>query len=458
MNNALLPVIPETVTVHLGAPDAPADNITVSFPDYIKNVASSEIYPTWPEAALRANIYAQITYVLNRIYTEYYRSRGYDFDITNDTSLDQSFVPGRDIFENISRTVDEIFNSYIVRQGFVDPLFARYCDGVRTTCEGLSQWGSVELAEAGLGAYEILTRYYGDDIDLREDVPIENIPESAPPVPLAFGSSGNDVRQLQLRLNRIARNYPQIPTVYPPDGIFDSRTEEAVRVFQRIFNLTVDGVVGRATWYKLIYVASAVKRLNDTLSEGVRFEDLENPFENALSVGSEGDSVEALQYFLQVISRFSPSIPSPPLDGIYGESTANSVRAFQREWGIPESGEVDLVTGQRLFDVYRADLATLPDSVFSQTARPYPGVPLRRGSSGEDVALLQEYVNRIAEVYPALSTLSVDGDYGEATEQNVFIIQEALSLPETGVVDLATWEGIARIYDTILGGDRPPLS
>ena len=457
MNNAFLPVIPETVTVHLGAPDAAAENITVSFPDYIKNVASSEIYPTWPEAALRANIYAQITYTLNRIYTEYYRSRGYDFDITNDTALDQSFVKGRDIFENISQIVDEVFNSYIVRQGFVEPLFARYCDGERTLCEGLSQWGSVTLAEEGLGAYDILTRYYGEDITLRENVPIEAIPDSLPPIPLRFGASGNDVRQVQLRLNRIARNYPSIPTVYPPDGFFDSRTEAAVRAFQRIFNLQEDGIVGKATWYKLIYVANAVKRLNDTLSEGVRFEDVTNPFDSVLSVGSSGETVEALQYFLQVISRFTPTVPAPLLDGVFGESTAESVRAFQAEWGLDVTGEVDLVTGQRIFDVYRADIAEVPDSVFSATARPYPGIPLRRGSSGEDVALLQGYLNTIAEVYPTLSPLTVDGDFGSATERNVFLMQEALSLPATGVVDLATWEGIARVYDTVLGGDRPSI-
>jgi len=457
MDNALLPVIPETVTVHLGAPDSPAENITVSFPDYIKNVASSEIYPTWPEAALRANIYAEISYVLNRVYTEYYRSRGYDYDITNDTRVDQSFVKDRDVFENISQIVDEVFNSYIARQGFVDPLFASYCDGVRTTCEGLSQWGSVDLAEEGLSAYDILTRYYGDDIEIRENVPVENIPESAPPIPLRFGASGNDVRQVQLRLNRIARNYPSIPTVYPPNGFFDSQTEEAVKAFQRIFSLTPDGIVGNATWYKLIYVGNAVKRLNDTLSEGVRLEDVIKPFESELRVGSEGETVEVLQYLLQVISRFTPSIPAPPLDGIFGDATAESVKAFQREWGLAENGVVDQRTGQLIFDVYRADIRSVPGSIFSQTAKPYPGIPLRRGSSGEDVADLQEYLNTARERYPALTLLTVDGEFGEATERNVFLIQAILSLPETGVVDLATWEGLARIYDEIRAGDRSSL-
>ena len=458
MNAALLPVIPETITVHLGPADAAAENITVSFPDYIKNVASSEIYPTWPEAAIRANLYAQISFAMNRIYTEFYRSRGYDFDITNDTSIDQSFVKNRDVFENISRIVDDIFTSYIVRDGFVEPLFARYCDGYRSTCEGLSQWGTVPLAEEGLSAFDILRRFYGDDISLVENAPIAAVEESLPPVPLRFGSVGNDVRQVQLRLNRIARNYPAIPLITPPDGVFDSRTEEAVRAFQRIFNLQQDGVVGRATWYRLIYIANAVKRLNEVVSEGVTFADIQQPLDEVLSLGSSGDFVEIVQYFLQTISAFTNTVPAPPLDGIYGETTANAVRAFQREWGLAESGEVDLVTWNLLFNVFRADVATVPGNVFSNVAKPFPGVPLRLGSRGEDVLDLQRYINRIAEDFPAVPRVVEDGIFGEGTQEAVFVIQEGGGLAVTGVVDVSTWELIARIYDTLQeGGERPPI-
>ena len=198
------PVIPETITVHLGTPSSSAENVTVSFADYIKNVASSEIYPTWPENAIRANIYAQISYALNRVYTEWYRARGYDFDITNSTAYDQSFVKGRNIFENISEIVDEIFNDYIRRQGFVEPLFATYCDGVEVSCDGLSQWGSVTLAEEGVIPYDILRNYYGDDIDLVFDAPVVNVIESYPGTPLRVGSSGDDVRRIQNQLNRIS--------------------------------------------------------------------------------------------------------------------------------------------------------------------------------------------------------------------------------------------------------------
>ena len=167
-----LPVIPETITVHLGEPDEPAQNVTLPFMDYIMNVASSEIYPTWPEEAIRANMYAQISFALNRVYTEYYRSRGYDFDITNSTRYDQYFVNGRDIFENIQRIAGDIFNDYIRRRGAIEPLFAQYCNGTTVTCNGLSQWGSVDLANAGYTPYRILTNYYGDNIDIITNTPV----------------------------------------------------------------------------------------------------------------------------------------------------------------------------------------------------------------------------------------------------------------------------------------------
>ena len=210
---ALLPTIPEYITVHLGSPQSNARNVTVPFREYIANVASSEIFPTWPEAALRANILAQISFALNRIYTEFYRSRGYDFDITNSIANDQSFVDGREIFDNINEITGDIFDNYLVRQGFVEPLFATYCDGVEVTCPGLSQWGSVTLAERGLTPYAILQNYYGDDISIVVDAPIRGITATAPRRNLNLGSTGNDVAFVQLRLNRISNNFPSIPKI-----------------------------------------------------------------------------------------------------------------------------------------------------------------------------------------------------------------------------------------------------
>ena len=238
------PFIPEYITVHLGTPNSNAPNVTVPFPEYIKNVASSELYPTWPENALRANIYAQLSFALNRYYTEFYRSQGKDFDITSSTAFDQAFVQNREIFDNISDIVDEIFDSYLVRQGQIQPFFAQYCNGTTVTCPGLSQWGTVPLARNGLTPFEILQRYYGDDINIVTDVPVEPNANSYPGFSLSVGSVGAPVRLIQFWLNRISANYPSIPKIQTIDGIFDEVTESAVKKFQQIFNLTPDGIVG----------------------------------------------------------------------------------------------------------------------------------------------------------------------------------------------------------------------
>ena len=193
-----------------------------------------------------------MTFALNRIYTEWYRSRGYDFDITNSTQFDQKYIHGRDIFQSVSTIVDELFNDYIRRQGFVEPLFAQFCNGTTVTCNGLSQWGTVDLARQGYTPYEMLQYYYGNNIDIVFNAPVDLITGSYSGTPLQRGSTGNDVRTLQVRLNRISTNYPAIPKIYPVDGYFRPRNlKSAVKAFQRVFGLTQDGIVGKATWYKL---------------------------------------------------------------------------------------------------------------------------------------------------------------------------------------------------------------
>mgnify|MGYP002517571039 CR=1 FL=1 len=223
----VIPYIPQRITVHLGAPSSNAANVTVDFVDYVKNVASSEIYPTWEEAALRANILAIVSFALNRVYTEFYRSRGYSFDITSSTAYDQFFVNGRSYFTNVARLVDELFDDYLRRPGFVEPLAAKFCNGTTSTCDGLSQWGSQELAQDGYNSMEILQHYYGDDIELVVNAPIRDVTRSYPGYPLRLGSAGEEVFWLQAGLNRIARNYPAIPAV-PTTGVFDQATEDAV--------------------------------------------------------------------------------------------------------------------------------------------------------------------------------------------------------------------------------------
>ena len=452
-----LPVIPENITVHLGAPGSGAENVTVPFPEYIKNVASSEIYPTWPENAIRANIYAQISFAMNRVYTEYYRSAGYDFDITNSTVYDQSFVRGRDYFENISNIVDEIFNSYIVRRGFVEPLFAGYCNGTTTTCDGLSQWGSVTLANEGLTPYEILQRYYGENIDLVTNAPISNIPPSNPQRPLRLGMANDDVRFIQLRLNRIGKNYPAIPKIYPTDGYFGESTRSAVLAFQKIFDLTQDGIVGDATWYRIQYIYNGVKRLNELVSEGETLDNVSLEFPPFLAIGAEGPYVRALQYYLSVIADYYTAVPDVAVTGTFDEGTRDSVIAFQKVYGLSPDGIVGELTWYEMYNAYFGILQSLPSDLLAGPQAPYPGYFLELGSTGEPVLQMQRYINTIATVYPEIPKVEETGIYGSATRDAVLEIQVLFDLPVTGIITAVTWYAITSEYINITeGNDRNP--
>ncbi len=445
------PFIPRTIVVHLGTPGSYAENVYVDFPDYIKNVASSEIYPTWPEAALRANIYAQISFALNRYYTEWYRSQGYDFDITNSTQFDQSFVPGREIYDTISNIVDDIFNSYVVRQGSVEPYFTQYCNGTTTTCEGLSQWGTVELAEQGLGPYDILTRFYGDDINIVENAPVRTGQPSYPGVPLRLGDAGNDVQEKQIQLNRISTNYPGIPKISPVDGRFGVSTEEAVRAFQRIFGLTEDGIIGNATWYRITYLFNAVKRLSELDSEGIRIDELPREFEQLLSLGDTGNDVQVIKYYLNVIAAYYNTIPRIQVDQTFDAATEQAVRAFQQTFGLTADGIVGRDTWQKMDEVYESILAST--NLIDGGVVLYPGRVLQPGFQGEDVATIQEYLAYIAMTYPAIPVPTVTGVYGLETEQAVRAFQRQFGLEESGVVGSSTWDAIATLYSDLRFGN-----
>lgn len=452
--NANIPFIPEFVTVHLGPASSDAPNVVVPFVDYIANVASSEIYPTWPESAIRANIYAQISFALNRIYTQYYRSRGYDFDITNSTATDQSFVNGRDIFENISQIVGEIFNDYISRRGNVEPLFAQYCDGVEVQCNGLSQWGSVDLANQGYTPYEILTYYYGNDIDIVQNAPVESITTSVPRFPLRLGSAGDAVRALQIRLNRISDNYPAIPKIALPDGVFSYDTEDAVREFQRIFDLTPDGVVGKATWYKTQFIYNAVKRLNELDSEGISLSEVSDQYPEGLSPGDRGVEVANLQYLIDYLSAFYNTIPSLTVDGIYGPSTEAAIRAVQSTFSLPVTGRLDLDTWETIYRTYLGFVETIPLKYVAGNTVPYPGIPLRLGSSSDAVTLLQEYLNFVATAYPEIPTIPVTGYFGTQTQNAVLAFQRLFGIAQTGTVAAATWLALTTVYSDLYNGGR----
>lgn len=449
---ALTPVIPENITVHLGTPDSNAANVTVSFPDYIKNVASSEIYPTWPENALRANIYAIITYALNRVYTEWYPSRGYDFDITNSTAFDQAFSPGRDIFENISRIVDDIFNDYVRMQGSVEPYFTQFCNGTTVTCPGLSQWGTVTLANQGLTPYEILVNYYGDNIEIVENAPIEDIDESYPGTALRVGDVNNNVKLIQIRLNRISKNWPLIPKIATPDGTFDRETFNAVRKFQEIFGLDNDGVVGKATWYRILYIYNSVKRLAELDSEGISYSDISQQFGSALRPGDRGSYIEYLQYLLTIIGNFNNSIPPVDIDGIYGPSTQSAVTAFQRDYGLTADGIVGEQTWNKLIEVFDGIVDAIPQEFWGNRAEPYPNTRLLLGMSGPSVSTIQTYLSTIADVYPSIPKVSITGYYGEQTQNAVAAFQRFSGLDDTGIVNGPTWTEAGRLYSDILDG------
>ena len=390
----VIPYVPKNITVHLGAPSSNAENVTVPFIDYVKNVASSEIYPTWEPAALRANILAIVSFALNRVYTEFYRSRGYPFDITSSTAYDQYFVNGRSYFDNVSRIVDELFNDYLRRPGFVEPLAAKFCNGTTVTCAGLSQWGSQELAQQGLNSTQILRNYYGD-VEIVPDAPVRGAQQSYPGTPLRQGSRGPVVTVIQTELIRISRNYPAIPRIPEVDGIFGPKTEAAVRKFQEIFDLDVDGVVGKATWYALVRLYTAVLSLSELRSQGQQFYAVNWAYPSGLQQGARGDKVRHLQYMLSVLSEFIPQVPEVTIDGIFGPATRNAVLAAQGFLGLPQTGVVDEITWDEMYDQFAGieNTALRSDVTFpgipGTTLRQYPGDGL---SPGNQDSIRQEVV------------------------------------------------------------------
>ena len=397
-------VIPNPITVHLGTPTSSASNVQVSFPDYVKNVASSEIYPTWPEAALRANIYAIITFALNRIYTEWYRNRGYSFDITNSTAYDQAFVYGRPIYSSISRIVDAIFNEYVRRQGQIAPYFTSFCNGTTATCQGLSQWGTVTLANQGYTPLQILRSYYPNDIEIVQTNIITNVISSYPGTPLRTGSTGLDVQTIQTYLTRIRRNYPAIPAISDPAGTFGSSTNAAVTKFQSIFNLTPDGIVGKSTWYKISSLYAAVAKLAELNSEGNTLGIGTVPPSSTLRQGSRGPDVITLQYLLNLVSEYYPGIPAPTQDGIFGSGTRQSVIAFQQIMGLQADGIVGTTTWRALYNTYLG----IGQNVPSPGPNPEPGTITYVVQPGDSLWIIAQRYGTTVDAIKRLNGLSGD--------------------------------------------------
>ncbi|NFO47016.1 spore cortex-lytic protein [Clostridium botulinum] len=451
------PYIPEFIVVHLGSPSSAAENVTVGFVDYIKNVASSEIYPTWPEESLKANIYCQISFALNRIYTEWYRNKGYSFQITNSTAYDQYFIKGRNIFDNISKIVDEIFSEYIITIGNKTPFFAQYCNGTTVKCDGLSQWGTVDLANAGMKALGILQYYFGYDKTLVRATIIEGIPESYPGTPLRLNDENSNVKVIQKQLNRISKNFPAIPKIPYENGKFDKITEDAVKVFQKVFNLTQDGIVGRATWYRISSIYVGVKRLAELDQEPEI--DGENPPPDSggeypgylLKYGSRGEKVKEVQNYLSVISK-SYNIPSIKADGIFGQMTKDTVIAFQRLFGLSPDGVVGLNTWNKIYEIYKgSEKSNVKEQIYSAD---YPGYVLKENLYGDDVRWVQTYLNAISEFYKEIPKIKVDGIFKKKTKNAVINFQNTFGLNADGKIGVNDWKKLISVYNSLDGGQN----
>lgn len=452
MPTTIIPFIPKYITVHLGAPASNAQDVTIPFPDYIKNVASSEIYPTWDESAIVANIYAQISYAVNRVYNEFYVSQGYPFNITNSTAIDQKFIYGRNIFENISNIVDEIFDSYIRRIGFVEPLATKYCNGTTVTCDGLSQWGSQSLAEQGRSSVEILRYYYGNNIEIVNDAPIDEIRNSYSG-PLSVGSQNTrDVATVQVILNRVSEDYPLIPKL-TVDGVFGESTREAVMVFQEIFNLTPDGIVGKSTWYKLIYLYTGMTGLSELNSEGQKY--FNSPFEypNSIELGETGENVSVSQYLLQVISWFYPQIPTIEITGVFDEATQNATRQLQKLYNLPETGVLDATTWDYLYRTFIGVRTSLDDAIspIEKEAEYLSTLNLNYGDTGDDVLNLQRRLNSITTNQG--EKILENGVFTRQTRMRIMDFQRSNNLNPTGILDSSTLTVLNRVYRSVFSNN-----
>jgi peptidoglycan hydrolase-like protein with peptidoglycan-binding domain len=464
---------PAYITVHIGYYTDGGKNVTVPFRDYIKNVACSEICPNWHEAALYANIYCQISYALNRIYTIWYRSRGYSFDITNNTRTDQYYVEGREIFANVAAVADKIFDNYLKRYGRSEPYFSIYCNGTTSTCDGLSQWGSEYLAEEGYSAMDIIHYYYPKDMELAVASEISYNNDTYPGYLLAEGMDDGNVQILQDYLNRISADFPLIPKIPSPNGYFDSATKAAVKKFQEIFGLTADGLVGKSTWYEISRIYVAVKHLAELDSEGERIGIGKTPPTAWLTTGAKNEHVVELQFIINYISQFYNSIPSVVEDASYGQTTKDAVTAFQKAFGLSATGNVDAATWQKLYEVYWSLQESVPGNTEPTPPAPtppvptppaptpptsgpeYPGYLLKQGQDGENIRLMQEYLNKLSTVYPSIPLLTADGKFGPATQQAVIAFQKLFGLSADGIIGKATWEKIVGEYQKIPSSSVP---
>ena len=439
------PVIPRNITVHLGKPDEKAQDITVSFTDYISNVASSELYPTWPRNALIANIYAIISFTMNRIYNEWYRSKGYNFDITSSSIYDQTFKKDRSTYENINNIVEEIFNNYVVKGNGIQPYFIRYCDGRKTTCDGLSQWGSVDLANKGYTPLNILKKYYGNDISIKYNAEVGDIVEGYPGKEIKLGDVGNPVLAIERDLKRIRKNYPAIPNITDTYGIYNNETVEAVKKFQEIFSLPQTGIVDKATWYKIKYIYTSVKKLSDLYSEGLTEKEASFLYEDELNYGDTGIEVEYVHYYLDALAFLDPDIPRLPTNSIYNNNSIAIVKAFQEKYKLPVTGIFTYKDLTVLKDIYNKILKSYTGENKDYVDDLSPDYFLVKGVTGKDVKRFQRFLLAICKYDHSIPGVRVNGVFDDLTERSVKKLQKDYGFEINGIVGPLLWRKVLEL-------------
>ena len=439
------PIVPNNITVHLGAPDAAARDITIPFTDYISNVAASELYPTWPRNALTANIYAIISFAMNRIYNEWYRSKDYNFDITSTPAYDQTYTLNRSTYENIDDIVGEIFDNYVVKNNQIQPYFTTYCDGRIKTCSGLSQWGTVSLANQGKTPLQILKYYYGNDINIKYNAPVGDTTEGFPGSDIGLGYAGNPVLAIQRDLRRIKQNYPAIPEITDTLGIYEKTTEDAVKSFQQIFALPVTGIVDKATWYKIKYIYTSVKKLADLYSEGITEEDATFLYTDELKYGDTGIEVEYIHYFLDALAFLDKDIPRLPTNSIYNNNTITMVKAFQEKYNLPVTGIFTYSDWTVLKNAYRNILKSFPKEYQDYIDELYPDYFLTRGMTGNDVKRFQKFLLTICRYDKSIPGVRVNGIFDDLTEKSVKKIQQDYGFDINGIVGPLLWRKVVEL-------------
>ena len=439
------PIVPNNITVHLGKPDEAAKDITIPFTDYISNVAASELYPTWPGNALTANIYAIISFAMNRIYNEWYRSKGYNFDITSSPAYDQAYTENKSTYENINDIVSEIFNNYVVKDNQIQPYFTTYCDGRIKTCAGLSQWGTVSLANQGKNPLQILKTYYGNDISIKYDAPVGDTTEGFPGYDIGLGYAGNPVLAIERDLKRIRQNYPAIPEITDTLGIYNEELVNAVKKFQEIFSLPITGVVDKATWYKIKYIYTSVKKLSDLYTEGLTQEEATFLYTDELKYGDTGIEVEYIHYFLDALAFLDNDIPRLPTNSIYNNNTITMVKAFQEKYNLPVTGIFTYKDWTVLKNAYRNILKSFPKEYQEYVNDLYPDYFLTRGMTGNDVKRFQKYLLTICRYDKSIPGVRVNGIFDELTEKSVKKIQQDYGFDINGIVGPLLWKKVVEL-------------